>query len=93
MVFRNVIYIESMDNNLIPSFILQETGLTVHERAKIHCEEGTVTEMDHTIQGFKTGLFITMQLRSIFAYFPTQKLNLDDLDDGVEVAMTPEGPI
>ena len=50
LVLRNVLYIESMDDNLIPPFILREAGLTVHERAKIHCEEGTMTEKDHTIQ-------------------------------------------
>ena len=64
----------------------------MNERAKIRCEEGTVTDEDHTIQEFKTGLFITMQLRSIFSYFPTRKPNLDDLDDGVDVTLTPEGP-
>ena len=69
LVFRNVLYIGSMDNNLIPPFILQEASLTVRERAKIHCEEGTVTEEDHTIQECNTGLFITMQLRSIFSSF------------------------
>ena len=58
---RNVLYIENMDNNLIPSFILQEADLTVHERAEIHCQEGTVTEEDHTIQECNTGLSITMQ--------------------------------
>ena len=92
LIFRNVLYIENMDDNLIPPFILQEAGLTVRERAKIYCDEGTMTEEDHTIQEFKTGLFITIQLRSIFSYFPTRKPNLDDLDGGIEVTMTPEGP-
>ena len=93
LVLKNVLYIESMNDNLIPPFILREAGLTVQKRAKIHCEEGTVTKEDHTIQESKTGLFITMQLRSIFFYFFTRKPNLEDPDDGVEVMMTPEGPI
>ena len=91
LVLRNVLYIESMDDNLIPPFILRETGLTVNKRAKIHCEEDTVTEEDHTIQECNAGLFITMQLRSIFFYFLSKKPNMDDLDNGVEVIMTPEG--
>ena len=82
-----------MNDNLIPPFILRDAGLTVNDKAKIHCTEGTVTEEDHTIQEFNTGLFITLQLRSIFSYFPTRKPNLDDLNDGVEVTITPEGPI
>ena len=69
LVLRNVLYIESMDDNLIPPFILQEAGLTMNKRAKIHYQKGTMTEEDHTIQECETGLFITMQLRSIFSYF------------------------
>ena len=47
----------------------------MNNKAKIHCTEGTVTEEDHTIQEFNTGLFITLQLRSIFSYFPKRKPN------------------
>ena len=32
LVLRNVLYIESMDDNLIPTFILREAGLIVNER-------------------------------------------------------------
>ena len=81
-----------MDDNLIPPFILRDAGLTVNEKAKIHCEEGTATEEDHTIQEESTGLFIPLQLRSIFSYFPSRKPNNSDLDDSVVVAITPDGP-
>ena len=91
LVLRNVLYIESMDNNLIPPFILQEGGLIVNKRAKIHCSHA-VTEEDHTIQERDTGLFITMQLRSIFSYFLTRRPDDDDLEDSVVAVMTPEGP-
>ena len=57
-----------MDDNLIPPFIVREGSLTVNERARIHCGDA-VTEEDHTIQDSETGLFITLQLRSIFSYF------------------------
>ena len=49
LVLRNILYIEGMDDNLIPPFILREAGLIVNEQAKMHCQEGTVTEEDHTI--------------------------------------------
>ena len=49
-----------MDDNLIPPFILQHAGLTVNDKAKIHCEEGTATEEDHMIQEELTGLFIPL---------------------------------
>lgn len=92
LVLKNALYIEDMDDNLIPPFILRDAGLTVNDKAKIHCEEGTATEEDHTIQDKSTGLFITLQLRSIFSYFPSRKPNNDDLDDGVLVPITPDGP-
>ena len=60
LILRNVLNIESMDDNLITPFILREAGITVNDRAKIHCDHGIVTEEDHTIQDRETGLFITM---------------------------------
>ena len=36
LVLRNVLYIESMGDNLIPPCILREAGLIVNEKAKIH---------------------------------------------------------
>ena len=78
LVLMNVLYIKSMDDNLIPPFILREASLIVNERAKIHYEPGTATEEDNTIQEKETGLFITMNLRSIFSYFPTR--NPDEKD-------------
>ena len=92
LVLKNALYIEDMDDNLIPPFILRDAGLTVNDKAKIHCEDGTATEEDHTIQEESTGLFITLQLRSIFSYFPSRKPNNTDLDDGVLVPITPDGP-
>ena len=90
---RKFLYIESMDNNLIPPFILRMAGLIVNERAKINCKPDTATEEDHTIQEKETGLFIIMNLRSIFSYFPTKKPDEDDIEDGTVVVMTPVGAI
>ena len=79
-----------MDDKLIPPFILQEASLIVNKQAKTHCGD-LVTKEDHTIQECDTELFITMQLRSVFSYFPTRKPNNYDLEDGVIVVITPEG--
>ena len=62
LILRNVLYIKSMENNLITPFILQEASLIVKKRAKIHCDLDAVTAEDRTIQECDTGLFITMQL-------------------------------
>ena len=48
LVARNVLYVESMDINLIPLFILREKGLKMRDVPKTQCEEPTVD--DHTIQ-------------------------------------------
>ena len=89
LVLRNILYIDSMEDNLIPPFISREAGIIVNERAKIHSEDPT--EEDHTIQCRKTGLFITMELRSIFSYFPTRKPDEEDILEGVDVVVTPKG--
>ena len=90
LVLRNVFYIESMNDNLIPPFILREASIIVNKRLKIHCNKGTVMEEDHTIQERETGLFMTLQLRNIFSYFLSRKPNIKNLDDGVIVVMAPE---
>ena len=72
---------------------MQEVGITVNKQAKIHCNPGTVTREDHTIQDCETGLIITMQIRSIFSYFLTRKPFNEDFEEGVTVVITPEGAI
>ena len=93
LVLWNVLYIDSMDENLIPPFILQGAGLIVNKRAKIHYVDIVIEEDNHTIQDRDTGLFITIQLKSIFSYFPTRKPFEDDIEEGVVVVMTPEGAV
>ena len=36
LVARNDLYVESMDHNLVPPFIILEAGLEVNDQAKIH---------------------------------------------------------
>ena len=42
LVARNDLSVPSMDYNLFPAFLLQETGLIVNETATIHCEYPTL---------------------------------------------------
>jgi hypothetical protein len=89
LILRNVLYVESMEKNLIPPFILREGGIIVNEKPKIHCEEPT--EDDHTIQDPKTGLFIELKLDGCFSYFNSRKPTHDDLLEAEVVVITPEG--
>ena len=42
LIARNDLHVPSMDHNLIPPFIMREAGITVNDKARIHCGE----EMD-----------------------------------------------
>ena len=39
LIARNSIYIPSMENKLIPQFILREARILVNDIARIHCGE------------------------------------------------------
>ena len=89
LVARNVLYMESMEINLILLFILRDKGLKVRDIPKIQCGEPTVD--DHTIQDAETGLFIPLSLDGIFSIFNTQEPTQDDILNGKVVIITPEG--
>ena len=49
LVAHNVLYVESVDHNLIPPFILREIGLIVNERPKIHHIEPDMRDKNMSI--------------------------------------------
>ena len=71
LVLHNALYVPSMDNNLIPPFMLREMGVAVNDVPKVHKEDPTVD--DHTITFLETGFRIPLSLWGIFSYFPTSK--------------------
>eukprot|EP00956_Cyclotella_meneghiniana_P022884 scaffold43789_cov35-Cyclotella_meneghiniana.AAC.2 len=80
LIVRNALYVESMDRNLIPPFIMREAGLIVNDVPRIHC----YTDLDndsHCIICREIGLKIPLRLRGIFSYFSTRPLNQDELDN------------
>ena len=89
LVARNVLYVESMEINLIPPFILREKGLKVRDVPKTQCEEPTVD--DHMIQDTESGIFIPLSLYGTFSTFNTRKPTQDDILNGTVVVITPEG--
>ena len=89
LVIRNAIHVDSMENNLIPPFILREAGLQVNERTKIHTEDPTAD--DHSIIFPTMGFRIPLQLFGIFSYFSMTKPTEDDMLAGHDMyVMTPE---
>ena len=89
LVIRNVIHIDSTQNNLILPFILWEAGLQVNETAKIHTEDPTAD--NHSITFPTTGFRIPLQFFGIFSYFSMTKPTEDDMLAGHDIyVMTPE---
>ena len=83
LVLRNALYVPSMDNNLIPPFMLREMGVAVNDVPKIHKDDPTVD--DHAITFVETGFWIPLSLWGILSYFPTSKPTHDDLLNPNEV--------
>ena len=83
LVLWNALYVPSMDNNLIPPFMLREMGVTVNDVPKIHKKDPTVD--DHAITFVEMGFQIPLTLWGIFSYFPTSKPTHDDLLNPNEV--------
>ena len=89
LVIWKAIYVDSMENNLIPPFILREAGLQVNKRAKIHTEDPTAD--DHSIIFPTTSFRIPLRLFGIFSYFSTTKPTENNMLAGHDVyVMTPE---
>jgi hypothetical protein len=82
LVARNVLYVKSMDINLIPPFILREAGIKVNDVPKIQVDDPT--EQDHAIIFKRQELLIPLGLVGIFSYFvsraPTEKQVLESDD-------------
>ena len=58
---KNFLYVESINDNLVPPFILQEAGLDVRDKPRIHCPIDEVTEEDHTIIDKESGLLVPLR--------------------------------
>ena len=83
LVLQNALYVPTMENNLIPPFMLREMGVTMNDVPKIHKEDPTVD--DHAITFMEMGFWIPLSLWGIFSYFPTSKPTHDDLINTTEV--------
>ena len=76
LVAKNALFVQSMEHNLIPPFIMREAGLVVDETAKIHAARPTVE--NHSIFDRETKLRIPLSLRGIFSCFQTRALTSDE---------------
>lgn len=92
LVARNVLYVESMDHNLIPPFILREAGLICNDRPLIH--SFPPKKEDHSIIDPKSNLHICLELDGVFSKFGSRAPTNSDLfesDNVTVVHITPPG--
>ena len=85
LAMRNVLYVKSMQYNLIPPFLMEEAGLVVNTRPKIHTKRADLSNESHCIVSTEEengwNLRIPMKLDGIFSYFPTRALTQEEIDN------------
>ena len=94
LITRNAIYIPSMENNLIPSFLMSEAGILLNDVASIHCGE-YVSQNIHSIivQEEDFDLHIPLRLDGILSYIPTGSLTpeyIENIDHVEAIFLTPD---
>ena len=90
LILRNALHVPEMKNNLLPPFILREGGVTVNDKAKIHCKEPTVEDHTVSFESLELDLRIHLQLNGIFSCFHTRCPNSRELDECDKIFMTPD---
>ena len=83
LVVQNAIHVPSMDNNLIPLFMMREAWIMVNEKARIHMDNPK--DLDHSIMFNSTGFWIPLYLWGIFSYFSSQRPTKEDLLAGHDI--------
>ena len=72
-----------MNNHLIPSFTIRESGIKLNNKPKIHVEDPTI--LDHSVMLTETKTRIPLSLHCIFSYLLTTKQSPQILEDYEEV--------
>ena len=95
----NALYVKSMKHNLIPPFIMRETGLKGNDVPRIQTKVEDLMDETHCIVANEddngADLKIPLKLDGIFSYFSTRKLTSDEINNCKfmeTVSLCPEGP-
>ena len=85
LVMSNFLYVPSIQNNLILSFVMREVGLIINDVPKIHVHSEDLNKESHGIFSREVDgnivLRIPLKLDVIFSYFLTRKLTEDEVDN------------
>ena len=66
MIARNYLYVESMDNNLVPPFIMCKAGLEVDERAKIYTPQPSKEHHSVYCREIEPRIFLKIEVFLVF---------------------------
>ena len=83
LIIRNALYVPSMNNHLIPSFLLREASIIINDTPKIHLDDPSVS--DHSILFEESSFRIPLSLSGVFSYLPTTKPSSTTLNECDEV--------
>ena len=88
LMIRNALYLPSINNHLIPPFMMRLVGLKVNECAKFLADDLTISH--YFIYFPKEDVRIPLQLTGITSYLPTRKSNSEDLNNLEVLELTPQ---
>ena len=88
LMIRNALYVAEMQHNLLPPFLLRETGIIVNECAKIHAINPT--EEHHSLLFKEDELRIPLRLSGIFSYFHHRHPEIKEIEHLQVLFLTPD---
>ena len=71
LIFQNALYLPNMEDNLLPLFIMRESGATVNDTPEIHCTDPTSNY--HFITFSDSELKIPLHINGTFSIFHTMR--------------------
>jgi hypothetical protein len=80
LLMKNVLYVQTMERNLIPPFILRKAGLIVNDVPRINCGK-ELNDESHCIIERDVGMKIRLSLRGIFSGFNSRELSQTEVDN------------
>ena len=88
LMVRNALYVEEMEHNLLPPFLLREAQVQVNDCAKVHTVNPS--EEDHSIFFKDEELRIPLQLHGTFSYFNHRPPDVQEIDHLKVLFITPD---
>ena len=77
-----------MEDNLLPPFIMRESGSSVNKTPKIYCTDPT--SKDHYITFADSDLKIPLHINGTFYFFHKRRRTTDELQSCEKIFITPD---